>query len=344
VELGWRAYDSLAKTSGFYAQAMERLAARSDVQSVAIDSNLPLSGKPRDPDRIGLEGQSLDDEMRNPFVNAHGVRPTYLVTMQVPLVSGRWLTDDDRDSTQRVAVVSRRLAERLWPGGDAVGKRFRYLSESEGRWYGVVGVVGNLRHERVETLGHDIYHSYRQMSVGGAYYAVRAKANPQTIAPALSRLIWGIDPNQSYFDVQSMDDRVATLLWHQRAAGLLFGCFAGLALVLAASGLYAVLSYAVNQQTRELAVRIALGASSREVVTLVLSRTLLFVCIGLGVGLAGSAVLARLIGDLLFGVQAADPRTFVTVPVLLALVAALASYLPVRRATRVDPLVALRAE
>jgi putative ABC transport system permease protein len=160
----------------------------------------------------------------------------------------------------------------------------------------------------------------------------------------LSSLVWGIDPNQSFFDVRPMEDRVATILWHQRAAGWLFAAFAALALVLAASGLYAVLSYAVSQQRRELGVRIALGASRRNVVVLVLARTMMLVAGGLAAGLAGAVAIARAIGGLLFGIGATDLRTFIAVPLLLACVAALAVYLPVRRATRVDPLIALRSD
>jgi ABC-type antimicrobial peptide transport system permease subunit len=176
------------------------------------------------------------------------------------------------------------------------------------------------------------------------YVVVRTKADPRALAPALSALVWGIDPNQSFFDVRAMEDRVATILWHQRAAGWLFAAFAVLALVLAASGLYAVLSYAVSQQTRELGVRIALGASRRDVIALVLSRTMLLVAGGLAAGLAGAVTIGRLIGGLLFGVAATDVWTFVAVPLLLAFVAAVAAYLPARRATRIDPLIALRSD
>jgi putative ABC transport system permease protein len=209
----------------------------------------------------------------------------------------------------------------------------------------IVGVAANVRHQDVASApGYDVYVPYRQANVSGVYYVIRTKADPMTIASALPSIVWSIDPNQSFFDVRSMGDRLATILWHQRATGWLFGCFAALALVLAASGLYAVLSYSVSQQQRELAVRIALGASRREIISLVFARSALLVALGLLIGMAGAGAVARLTSRLLFGVGAADPFTFIVVPLLLASVAVLAAYVPVRRATNVDPLMALRAE
>ena len=343
VELGWRAYDTIAKSANFYTKAIDGLLARGDVTSVGIDSNLPLSGKPRDPGQIVVAGQSAQEAADNPFVNAHWISPGVFGTLRVPLVSGRAFTDDDRDGTQNVAIVNRRFADRFFPGESPVGKQIRYNSSRD--WKTVVGVVGNVRHQDVTGgPGLDVYAPYRQANVSGVYVVVRTKADPRTLAPALSALVWGIDPNQSFFDVRTMEDRVATILWHQRAAGWLFAAFAVLALVLAASGLYAVLSYAVSQQTRELSVRIALGASRRDVIALVLSRTMLLVAGGLAAGLAGAVTIGHLIGGLLFGVAATDVWTFVAVPLLLAFVAAVAAYLPARRATRIDPLIALRSD
>jgi putative ABC transport system permease protein len=343
VELGWRAYDSIAKSANFYTKAIDGLLARGDVTSVAIDSNLPLSGKPRDPSQIVVAGQSAQEAANNPFVNEHWISPGLFATLDVPLVSGRGFTVDDRDGTQQVAIVNQRLADRFFAGESPIGKQIRYNTSQS--WKAIVGVVGNVRHQDVTAgPGLDVYAPYRQANVSGMYFAVRTRTNPQSLAPALSALVWGIDPNQYFFDVRAMEDRVATILWHQRAAGWLLAAFAVLALVLAASGLYAVLSYAVSQQTRELGVRIALGASRRDVIALVLSRTMLLVAGGLAAGLAGAMTIGRLIGGLLFGVGATDVRTFVAVPLLLAFVAAVAAYLPARRATRVDPLIALRLD
>jgi putative ABC transport system permease protein len=345
VELGWRAYDTLDKSVSFYTKALDRLGARADVESAAIDTNLALSGKPRDPSQIVLAGQSADQQAANPFVNAHWISPSLFSTMRVPIVSGRTFTDDDRAGTQRVVIVSQRTAERLFPGEPPIGKLIRFSTPATAAWMTVVGLVGNVRHQDV-TAGPalEMYMPYRQTNVGGTYFVVRARTDPQRLTPALSALVWGIDPNQSFFDVRPMDDRLATLLSHQRAAGWLFGAFAGLGLVLAASGLYAVLSHAVGQQTREIAVRLALGAPRRDVIALVFGRTLLLVGVGLFGGMTSAAVLSHLIGGLLFGIAAIDPRTFVAVPLLLITVAALAAYLPARRATHIDPLIALRAE
>ena len=345
VELGWKAYDTVEKSTRFYMRAIELLSERADVESVAIDSNLAQSGKPRDSSQIVIAGQSADEQAANPFVNAHWISPRFFATMRIPLLDGRAFTDDDRANTERVAIVSERAAARFFPRESAIGRRIRLSTAIPDSWMTIVGVAANVRHQDVGSApGYDVYVPYRQSNVSGVYYIVRTKADPMAITSALPSIVWGIDPNQSFFDVRSVDDRLATILWHQRAAGWLFGCFAALALVLAASGLYSVLSYAVSQQQRELAVRIALGASRREIVSLVLARSALLVVTGLGIGLAGATVVARMTSRLLFGVGAADPATFIAVPLVLAVVAALAAYLPVRRATSVDPLIALRAE
>jgi putative ABC transport system permease protein len=346
VELGWRAYDSLAKSERFYTTVLDRLASRAEVESVAFDSNLPLSGKPREPIRVVVAGQSSDEQNANPFVNAHWISPGLFSTMRMPIVAGRAFTDDDREHTAGVAIINQRMAERLFPGQSPLGRQLRAATSATSAWKTIVGVVGNVGHQDV-TAGPalDMYLPYRQSNVSGVYFVVRGRSStPHGVAPALSSIIWGIDPNQSFFDVRPLEDRVAAVVRHQRAVGWLFGAFAALALILAASGLYAVLSYAVSRQTRELAVRIALGAAQRNVVGLVLSRTLLLVLAGVGIGLLSAAAIARTIGGLLFGIAATDLRTFVAVPLLLAGVAVIAAYLPVRRATRVDPLIALRTE
>jgi putative ABC transport system permease protein len=343
VELGWRAYDTLAKSERFYTNVIDRLAERSDVESVGIDSNLPLSGKPREPVRVVISGQSADEQATNPFVNTHWISPRLFATLRIPVLAGRSFTDDDREKSASVAILNDRLAQRLFPGASPLGRQIRLASSDS--WKTIVGVAGNVRHAGVAAgASFDVFMPYRQTNVSGVYFAVRTRTDPRRVGTAISSIVWNIDPNQSFFDVRPMDDRLATILWHQRAAGFLFGAFAALALALAASGLYAVLSYAVTQQTRELAVRIALGATRHDVVSLVLARTLVLVGLGLTIGLAGAAAIGRAIGGLLFGVTATDERTFVGVAVSLALVAGFAAYLPVRRATRVDPLVALRAE
>jgi ABC-type antimicrobial peptide transport system permease subunit len=189
-----------------------------------------------------------------------------------------------------------------------------------------------------------MYRPFTQASTAGPYYVIRVAGNPTTIVDAATSIIGDTDPNQSFLDVQTYDGRVASRIWQRRVAGALFGCFAGLALVLAVIGLYGVLSYLVSQRRREIGVRVALGATSRDVIRMVLGCGLRLATAGVTVGLLLAFALARGVAGLLYGVSPADPLTFVTLPIVLVAIAALACYVPARRAMRVDPIVALRGD
>jgi putative ABC transport system permease protein len=346
VELGWAAYGTLEKTSAFNRQVVERLKTLPSVTAVTFDNNLPLSGKPRDPGAIRAAGQSRDDEQQNPYVNWHNVGPDYFTVMGIDLVRGRGFDDRDRADTMPAVIVSQRLAERLWPNRDPLGQRL----QPEGTttpdvWFTVVGVGGPVLHHELDGApGFDVYRPYTQTSTGGPYFVIRTAGDPMAVAREATTVIGAIDANQSFLDVQTYTGRVANRIWQRRLAGALFGSFAALAMLLAAVGLYGVLSFMVSQQTREIGVRLALGASERSILGVVLGRGLRLTLVGLAIGTALALLVSRLIGGLLYGVGPVDPATFLLVPLLLLAIAMLACYLPARRATRVDPLVALRAE
>jgi putative ABC transport system permease protein len=346
VELGWAAYTTLEKTVTFHRHMLDELAQLPEVQAVTFDNNLPMSGKPRDPHTIRAGGQSADQEAANPYVNLHLVGPNYFAVMGIPIGSGRAFNDGDRPDTTPVVIISQTLAERLWPGKDAVGQRIQMQTTTPSAvWLTVVGVAAAVLHHELEREpGFDIYRPYTQVSTAGPYYVIRTTGDPMSIARTATAIVGRIDPNQSFLDVHTFDRRVTNRIWQRRVAGALFASFAALALVLACVGLYGVLSHLVTQQTREIGVRVALGASSRDVTRMVLARGIALAAAGVAVGVVFGLGLARLVGAMLYQVSPADPLTFITVPPLLLCTAALACYLPARRATRVDPLVALRAE
>lgn len=346
VELGWRAYGTLEKTATFHRRVLDRLRELPGVDALTFDNNLPMSGKPRDPYAVRAAGQSRDEEARNPYVNSHYVGPEYFQVMGIRLVSGRGFDDRDRVDAPTAAVVSKRLADRLWPGRDAIGQRIQWQDTTEPeKWMMVVGVAEPVLHHELDAdPGFDLYSPFTQVTTAGPYYVIRTSGDPVTIAQAATTVIGQIDPNQSFMDVQSYDRRVANRIWQRRVAGVLFGSFAMLALVLAAVGLYGVLSYLVSQQTREIGVRVALGAAPRDVIGLVLARGMMLAVAGTGAGLILAFGLARLIAGMLYDVSPADPVTFAVVPTVLLIIAALACYVPARRAMQVDPILALRAE
>jgi putative ABC transport system permease protein len=346
VELGWAAYGTQEMTQAFHDRVLPRLRALGGVEAVTFDTNLPLSGQPRALMAVRAAGQSVADEATNPYVHGHYVGPDFFAVMGIPIRRGRGFDTRDRAGTQLAVVVSERLADRLWPGQDAIGQRLQpQNTTTPDVWLIVVGVAAPvLQHELDGSPGFELYRPYTQVTAAGPYYVIRTTGDPMTLATAATALIGETDPNQSFLDVQSYDRRVANRIWQRRLAGALFGSFAVLAIVLAAVGLYGVLAYIVNQQTREIGVKIALGASTRGIIREVVRRGLVLALLGIAAGLVVAFGLSRFIASLLYGVTAADPLTFVAVPLVLLAVAAAACYLPARRATRIDPMVALKAE
>jgi putative ABC transport system permease protein len=344
VELGWAAYGTLEKTVAFHERVIARIRELPGVRAVTFDDNLPMGGTPREPAVVRAWGQALDDEQRNPYVNWHDVGPDYFEVMGIPILRGRGFDHRDRPGTVPAAVVSHSLAARLWPDRDPIGQRLQY-QEIPDLWLTVVGVAGPVLHHEIDgSPGFDVYRPYQQASTAGPYYVIRTDGDPMAIARAATAIIGDTDPNQSFLDVHTYQTRIANRVWQRRLASALFGGFAALAMLLAAIGLYGVLSYSVSQQTREIGVRLALGASEGSILRHVLGRGLRLALLGVVIGILLAVVQARLIGRLLFGVTPLDAATFAAVPCLLLGIALLACYLPARRATRVDPLVALRSE
>jgi putative ABC transport system permease protein len=350
VALPWRKYqgeEGMPRIALFYRQALEKLATLPGVESVAATGNLPLSGEAENAKlTFTAEGQSQEEQQRNPYVNDLRVSPNYFQAMGIRLVRGRFLNEQDTTTTQRVTVISERLAERLWPGGEAIGKRVKVGGlDSRGHWMIIVGVVGNVKHEQMSGDGGlDLYASYLQVPDANMYLLLKTDVPPLTVTDAATRVIWAIDAEQATFDFMTMEARVTATVWQRRASGALFVVFAALALVLAAIGIYGVMSYAVRQRTREIGIRMALGASSRDVLRMVIAESMRLVLFGSIAGLVAAFGLSRIVASLLYGVSATDPLTFFGMPVLLALVALLAGLIPALRAARVDPMVALRHE
>ena len=254
-------------------------------------------------------------------------------------------TTQDRLDTARAAVVSEKMARHFWPGESPIGKRFKTGSTTaQGPWREVVGVVVDVRqNDFVAEPKMQMYFSYEQVvTLTPNALVVRTKVDPLSLATAVRDAVWAIDKDQPVSNIRSMEEIVSTAVARQRFSTMLLGVFAGLALVLAAVGIYGVMSYSVAQRTREFGIRIALGAQRGDVLKMTVMQGLKLVSIGVAIGLAAAFVLTRVMASLLFGVSATDPVTFLSISFVLIAVAAFASFIPALRATRIDPMVALR--
>jgi putative ABC transport system permease protein len=269
--------------------------------------------------------------------------------MGIPLQRGRVFDSRDTAEAPTVMVVNRRLAEQFWPGEDPTGKRIKIGPvDSPNQWASVAGVVGDVRQGGLYgEQDLEIYVPYTQERRGFTAprdLVVRTSGDPGSLAGAVRQAVWAVDKDQPISNVRTMDQVLAASVSRERFQMLLLALFAALALVLACVGLYGVISYAVVQRTHEIGVRMALGAQAGDVLRLVINQGMLLTFIGLVIGIAGAFAVTRVMTEILYGVTATDPLTFAGVPIVLGVIALLACYIPARRATKVDPLVALRYE
>jgi putative ABC transport system permease protein len=270
----------------------------------------------------------------------------YLQTMGVPLIRGRYFTEQDNENSVKVLIVSESLAKRYWPKQDAIGKRLKWgTAESKDPWLTIVGVVGDVKPRGLdmETTQHT-YEPYLQLPGSGMNVAVRTSVEPESLAAQLRRTVWLVDAQLAVARLRTMEEVIRDSTLPRRFSLLLLGSFALLALVLAAIGIYGVISYAVVRRVHEIGIRMALGAQERDVMKLVLKQSMAQLGAGIAIGIAGALAVTRLLGSLLYGVRPTDPTTIGGVVVLLAGVAVAASLIPARRAMKVDPMVALRYE
>jgi predicted permease len=334
-------YPERNQTAIFFRQLFERLRALPGVRAVGATNLLPLDGG--DMSRYlaieGYENNSQEPARAHPRV----VTPGYFQALELRLLYGRLLAEADDGQAPPVAVINETAARRYWPGQNPVGRRLHIEGTEE--WREIVGVVGDVKHWGLrESVRPEVYLSWWQIPQWSGYLVVRAEVNAASLASALRKQVGGLDPNLPLANLRVMEEVIAGSIKGPRSYTLLLALFAGAALLLAAAGIYGVMSSVISAHTHEIGIRMALGAQAHDVMRLVIGQGMRLTLVGVAVGLTGAFALTRLMENLLFEVKATDPVTFSAVAVLLTLVALAACWLPARRATQVDPLVALRYE
>ncbi len=338
-------YESKDEQVKFFGELFARLRSLPGVENAGGVLSLPLSGASESTEII-LEDQAAQAATpagQRPEADYTIVSPTYFATLQIPLLQGRQLTEQDKSGAPLVIVINDILAARLWPGQDPVGKRLRVGFEKEQRE--VIGVVGSIKQAALDAQARPaMYMPHAQSPTNRLTLLVRTTGEPLAMAAAVREQVRAIDSDVPVTHVQTMETVLGASVAQPRFSMLLVGLFAGLALVLSTVGIYGVMAYSVSRRAHEIGVRMALGAGAGQVLKLVLKDGMSLAFAGIAVGLLGAFGLTRLMASLLFGISPKDPLTFASVAAFLALVALIACYIPARRATKVDPLIALRSE
>ena len=346
-------YSTPEKQIGFFRAVLDHLSNAPGVTAAGAGYPLPFSGG-NSSASFQIEGHPTAAGEPGPHGDIRFVTRGYFTALRIPLLKGRFLTDDDRLGSERVAVIDENLAREYWPDQDPIGKRIKnYAKDSP--WSTIVGVVGHIRFNQL--AGEESSSAISQSSAKGVYYyslnqtqapvgflIAKSSGDPAYLAGAIRQAVRDADPNQPISDVKTMDTRITESLGPQRFAMTLLAVFAALAILLAAVGLYGLVSYSVSQRTNEIGLRMALGANPSEVLRLVIGEGAKLLLAGAAVGIVAGLVLVRAMQSLLYGVSTTDPLSFIGATVLLGIVALGASYIPARRAMRVDPMVALRCE
>ena len=336
-------YADKARSTQLLEQLLPRVAALPGVEGVAVSNDLPLEGDDTTTGVGNADGHAPFERGHQPIIGVHGVNPGYFRAMRIALLRGRELSASDTASSTPVVVINQKLAQDFWPGQDPIGKHLTIMGDKPSE---VVGVVENvLQNGLAEPVTAETYVAFSQ-NPWWPYVslAVRAKNDPTSVYSAVRSLVSDIDPELPLHDMRPMSKVVAETMASQKLTLWLVGGFAGLALVLAFVGIYGVMSYSVTERLHEIGVRVALGAQGRDVLRLVVGHGMRVAALGLLIGVVGALLATRAMTGLLFGVRPSDPVTYVVIAAVLGLAALAACYLPARRATAVDPLLALRHE
>jgi putative ABC transport system permease protein len=327
----------------FYAEAVRRVSTLPGIEAAALTNVLPLSGSNTD-NSFHIEGRDSMVTKVFPDEEARAITPDYFRVLQTPLLRGRFFTDADNVDAPGVVIINRAMAKKYWPDEDAIGKRINFgdADPTKIKWFTIVGIVADIHHQGLDVdpkpefyLPH-AQRAYRQMVL-----TVRSKQDARVLMPALRKEVQAIDPDQPLANVRTLEAVAAESIAPRRMSVTLLGAFAGIALLLAAVGIYGVIAYLVVQRTHEIGVRMALGAQRRDVLQMVVGHALKLVGVGAIIGLVLAFLSTRALAVLLYGVSTFDLLTFIFVTLTLAAVALLASYIPALRATRADPMIAL---
>lgn len=340
-------YPEPADRDRFFQSMIEKVRAIPGVERAGISTSVPMSGS-NSSASFTIEGRQVPRGETSPWGNRWYAGPDYFQTMGISLIKGRYFDERDTADSPLVAIIDQSMQSKFWPDEDPIGKRISFGRSDSGDpvWREIVGVVGHVKQMGLDGASPVQYYiPHRQNPAAGVYLAVRTgQGDPAALTATVRGAIQSIDPELPVFKVRTMEKIVADSLMPRRFAMVLLGAFAGIAMLLASVGLYGVMSYSVAQRTHEIGVRMALGARAASVLGMVIRQGMVLTVIGLLIGIAGAYFLTGLMSSLLFGVGTADPITFVLFSIALMLVSLLASYIPARRATKVDPMIALRYE
>jgi putative ABC transport system permease protein len=345
ISLPRQKYIDDAQRASFFHQLLEKVNALPGVQAVGITSLLPLS----DDDYV----ISFDRQDRpplpageDPSTNFFAVNPDYFKAMGIRLLRGRLFTNTDTKDSLPVTVINETMAKKIYADEDAIGKRFTFDDRAKNpKWFEIVGIVNDVKHYGLDkATSLQTYVPFEQLTFSRMTIVTRTTGNPTALSAAIRNAVLSIDKELPLSNIRPLDVYVSTSIAQRRFSMILLGVFAAVALALSAVGIYGVLSYAVTQRTNEIGVRMALGAQTADIMRMIVGHGMRLVSIGVGIGLVAAFGLTRLLQTLLFGVSVTDPPTYLVIVVFLVLLALLACWIPARRATRVDPLTALRLE
>jgi len=335
-------YADKGRSTQLLEQLLPRVRALSGVRGVAVSNDLPLEGDDTTTGVGTAEGRPPFERGHQPLIGVHAVNAGYFQSMGIPLLRGRELSETDTASSTSVVVINQKLAEVLWPGQDPIGKHFNILDDKPSE---VVGVVGNVLHNGLaEPVSAESYLAFSQNPWAYVSLAIRTGGAPASVYATVESMVSEIDSELPVHDMRPMTRVVAETVASRRLTLWLVGGFAGVALVLAFVGIYGVMSYSVTERIHEIGVRMALGAQQRDVLRLVVGHGMGIAAAGLVIGAVAAFLATRAMTGLLFGVRPSDPLTYGVIAAVLGFAALAACYFPARRATAVDPLIALRHE